>query len=310
MKNSAEMSRWTAVLGSLVTLAAFVATLVFMVYRLGPLGFLLDAIIVGGIGGGFTLALIGGESYGLKMPGRAGGSAQKLDPGFLGDVFVGLMAGCLGIGFGIWSKVFTGLFDLKRAPFVELVFCDFAIAYTCGFLGLRLVKTVSAQVLRRAELEQKIEANEADNTYMKAEALVESGQFEEALAFYRKTATLDERGSTRSLIGMARAYRRLKRFGDALACLDHALEMKDREPEKHRIPVAYWNRACYRAIATPDPATQIERIVEDLREAVKLQSSFSHDLTEDEDLTVVRTNPKFRELLKEFPTMTSEKKTI
>jgi hypothetical protein len=288
---------------ALVLLVAFVVGLVMLGSRLGRLGWLLDAIIMGGIGGGFTLALVGGESYGLKMPGRAGGSARKFDPGLFGDVFVGLMAGFLGIGFGIWAKTFSGLFDVTHEPFAELAFTDFAIAYACGFLGLRLIKAVAARVLKTEELEQKLmktEANEADVAYLKGAELLRDDQFEAARDLFLKSKTLEGEGSIRSLIGLGRAYRRLGTMGDAIAVLDEAVQKKDKDGNPHRIAVAYWNRACYRTLASSDVDKEIDAVLGDLEEAIKLQASFAHDLTTDKDLTKIQEAPKFKAFAEKF----------
>ena len=68
-------------------------------------GALVLAIFLGGMGGGFTLVLIGGERYGLKLPGTVGGTDHKYDPGYLGDIFVGVMSAFLGIGVAIYFAV-------------------------------------------------------------------------------------------------------------------------------------------------------------------------------------------------------------
>lgn len=268
----------------------------------GDLGLLLIAIGAGGIAGGFTLALVGGESYGLKMPGMHGTSAEKIDPGFLGDVFVGLMAASLGIGIGIWTKIFhVSLFDLKATSFVELWFTDFAIAYTCGFLGLRLVKAVSASVLKQADLQEKLEkvsTNEADNLYLNVLELVRGNQPQAAIDLLARVEMLDGENSIRALIGRAYAEKRLGKFGDAIATLDQAIGRSPREKHAHRIPVAYWNRACYRTLTCDNNFDQyLDSIINDLRKSIELQPSFRHDLEKDEDLKALQENPKFKALL-------------
>ena len=308
--NSKQRFLSSIVVGAL-TVALFVAGLILVGWKLDKIGFLVDAIIVGGLCGGLTYALRGGERYGLKLPGRMD-NTEKLDPGFVGDVFVGLMAGCLGMGFGIWTKVLVGSFDVDHQPFVELVFVNFAIAYACGFLGLKLVKGISEQVFREEvmkldNIEKRVEASEADTSYNKAEGLCDAGQFEVAHTYYRKTATLDPKGATRALIGMGRALRGQGMLGEAISVLDQAIGLREKEPEKHRIPVAYWNRACYRALIANNADVELDKILADLREAVRLQPAFVHDLTADRDLTGLQENHKFKQLLEEC-SMHSEKK--
>jgi tetratricopeptide (TPR) repeat protein len=179
---------------------------------------------------------------------------------------------------------------------VELWFTDFSIAYACGFLGLRLVKTVSAQVLRHAELEEKlerVEVNEADMAYLKAAELLRDGQNEAAAELFRNAQTLEGENSIRSLIGLARAYRRLNKLGDAIATVDRAIAASAREKQTHRIPVAYWNRACYTALASKDLKKDADRILADLTESIKRQPPFRHDLMTEEDLKGLRSDDRF-----------------
>jgi hypothetical protein len=293
---------WLCILAA----AAAVVIILSVTPSLSPLQNLCLAMVLGGLAGGFTLALIGGESYGLKMPGVYGAHKQgKVDPGFFGDVFVGLMAAGLGIGLGTWAEIFkTSPFDAPTEPakFASRWVADFAIAYVCGFLGLRLIKTVSMRVLKEAELEEnlkKTEQNEVDNLYSRAQEAVRNGQYDIAANMFHSVQELEGQNSIRALIGLARCEKRMGRYGDAVASLDRAIAQSPNEKEAYRLPVAYWNRGCYKTLAYKDNlAPHLADIVNDLKEAIRLQGSFKVDLRTDEDLKVLQGEPIFEELAK------------
>ena len=100
---------------------------------------------------------------------------------------------------------------------------------------------------------------------------------------------------------MAAAYKRLGQVGDAISALNQAIDMQDEEQVKYRIPVAYWNRACYEALILdqPEEDRDISRIIDDLREAIRLEPSFAHDLTKESDLDSLKYRQEFLSFIEE-----------
>lgn len=274
----------------------------------GEIGLFFVAIVLGGTGGGFTLGLVGGERYGLKMPGKVGVD-HKFDPGFWGDVFVGLMAGFLGVG--VASRTLkTDLFTVSSAAstptsaqLVELWFVNFSIAYVCGFLGLRLVKSLSERFLQQALLKdnlERVERNEEITAFLSAQAAVDMGQFSEAETLFERALALDTGSGVRPLIGLGRVYKRQRRFDDAIRVLTDAISRKEREHITERIAVAYWNRACYKVLAVADGSRKYEiaSAFEDLEQSVNMKPSYRQDLSGETDLTSVRLDARFKALIK------------
>lgn len=285
------------------------ASLVFLSQLAGrEVGLFFVAIVLGGTGGGFTLGLVGGERYGLKMPGKVGVD-HKFDPGFWGDVFVGLMAGFLGVG--VASRTLkTDLFTVSSAAatptsaqLVELWFVNFSIAYVCGFLGLKLVKSLSERFLQEARLKdnlERVERNEEITAFLSAQAAVEMGQLTEAETLFERALALDTGSGVRPLIGLGRVYKRQKRFDDAIRVLNDAISRKDREHIAERIAIAYWNRACYKVLAIAEGSRKYEltSAFEDLEQAVDMKPAYRQDLSGETDLTSVKSDARFKSLVK------------
>lgn len=260
----------------------------------GPVGLLIVAIIIGGLGGGFTLGLSGGERYGLKMPGTTG-IDHKWDPGFLGDLFVGLMSGFLGIGV-VLRGVSSELFLISKNGLVELWFIDFSVAFVSGFLGLKLVKAVSERFFDKEELKDKmdkVDANAGATAFLTAQEGITAGQLDEAEKNYRRALALDPHNQVRALIGIARVQRRKNNLVEAIATLDDAIRMGDKEHMKGRTAVAYWNRACYKALTKPP---NLEGAVDDLQASTQITPSYRLSLYEDEDLKALHGNARFQAL--------------
>ena len=181
--------------------AAITISLVILSNSRVEAGIFFVAIVLGGIGGGFTLGLIGGERYGLKLPGKVG-SDHKFDPGFLGDIFVGLMSSFLGIG--VASRTLkTDLFSTTEVSAIELWFVNFSIAYICGFLGLRFIKGVSEKFLQEAQIKENSERltkAEGTNAFLSAQTALSAGQFDEAENLYHKAINLDKENEARARI--------------------------------------------------------------------------------------------------------------
>ena len=263
-------------------------------------GLLVLAVMLGGAGGGFTLGLVGGERYGLKLPGTHDSKNQKYDPGYLGDVFVGLMAAFLGIGLAS-RTLKTDLFGVEHAPLIELWFLNFALAYVFGFLGLRLVKGLSERLLQEFEIKEglaQVEKNEGATAFLSGQTALQLGQVEEAEMQFRKALCIDsENNRVRALIGLASVQRRKGQLGDAIATLSDAIDLRAEESVKGRIAVAYWNRACYRALAQGAEPQNLQQVIDDLRESIRIQPAYRQDLLKEEDLQSVREEPTFKALL-------------
>lgn len=278
----------------------------------GEVGLFLVAIVLGGTGGGFTLGLVGGERYGLKMPGKVGVD-HKFDPGYWGDVFVGLMAGFLGVG--VASRTLkTDLFAISStastpnsAQIVELWFVNFSIAYVCGFLGLKLVKSLSERFLQEAHLKdnlQRVERNEEITTFLSAQAAVDMGQLSEAETLFERALALDTGSGIRPLIGLGRVYKRQRRFDDAISVLTDAIKRKDREFITERVAISYWNRACYKVLAIDDGSRKYDlgSALDDLEEALNMKPAYRQDLSGESDLTSIKSNDRFKALMKPLET--------
>lgn len=281
--------------GGMLALSLLMTSLPF----LEQYGAIVTAIVCGGLGGGFTLALIGGKRYGLTFPGRVGVENDKIDPGFYGDLFVGLMSAFLGVGIAVRSME-TRIFPKPgENNIVELWFMDFAFAYICGFLGLKFIKSISNKFLNENEINQRleqVEKKEAVAEYLLAQEAVDIGQLDEAERLYRRVLATPGY-EVLALIGLGRVYRRRDRFGEAIAWLDRAIGVRDNEIESSRLAVVYWNRACYRLLASESVGDR-RQAIDDLRISVGIQPSFKLDLLKDPDLEVVRNDPDVLELSK------------
>jgi len=289
--------------------SAFGTCLVLLGWHyMGQHGLLLLAVTLGGIGGGFTLALSGGERYGLKMPARHGGTDTKIDPGYLGDMFVGLMAGLLGVS--VCSRnLKTSLFDPNTSSLVDLWFMDFGIAFVSGFLGLRLIKTVSTKFMQEQQLRETHELAEESkelasglagtNAFLAGQEALRAGQYDLAEQCFQRGQSLDGETTIRCLIGLGQAYRCMGKLPEAIAILDDAIGQKDRETVKSRVAVAYWNRACYKVLAVPDSERAKESALDDLQQAVQLQDSFRQDLNSEPDLVSLKDDVRLRRLAQE-----------
>lgn len=279
-----------------------------------PAALLLGAILFGGIGGGFTLGLIGGERYGLKLPGKVGNDT-KVDPGFLGDIFVGVMASFLGIGLAS-RTLKTDLFSISTVvadksgvvttldnSLIELWFLNFCIAYVSGFLGLRLVKGLSERFLQETKLKDKLDQvdhNEGVTAYLSGQSALALGLVEEAEDYFKKAFKLDKGNEVRSLLGLARVYKRQGRYFEAFSTVDEAISRKSENDSPERMATAYWNRACYRALilktSTAAGRGTVENVFKDLEESLRLKPEFRNDLTTEQDLTSVYEEGRFKEL--------------
>lgn len=294
----------------------FGASLVHLCLReSAPFTILISAILLGGVGGGFTLGLIGGERYGLKLPGKVGNDA-KVDPGFLGDVFVGIMSAFLGIGLAS-RTLKTDLFSIPmtiadkqglsfpvEGALAELWFLNFCIAYVSGFLGLRLVKGLSERFLQETKLKDKLEQvdhNEGATAYLSGQSSLALQLFDEAEDYFKKAFRLDKGNEVRSLLGLARVYKRQRRYAEALSTADEAISRRSSRDSIERMAAAYWNRACYRALVIKDATTlqrgTTENVYQDLEESLRLKPEFRNDLSKEEDLTIISGEDRFKELI-------------
>jgi tetratricopeptide (TPR) repeat protein len=287
-------------------LAAVAAAMAMLAYvYIGVLGLLIFAIICGGIGGGFTLALVGGENYGLRMPRRVpggttpDGNPEKIDPGCFGELFVGLMAGLLGVAVACRTLKIEMFKPSDADPLVQLFFVDFGIAYVSGFLGLRLIRAVSERFLYDTVKAQGQDLKEVarEQKFQSAQDAFREKQYDVAEHLFREQIQADGSTTIRGFIGLGRTLKRLGRFGDAIAVVDEAIRIRDREELPGRVAVAYWNRACYKALSSGDVEHDIDEIIADLQEALKIQPSYKLDLLSEEDLAKVREHPKFKALV-------------
>jgi len=290
---------------------AFGTALTIIAWRyMGLHGLLVVGVLLGGIGGGFTQALSGGERYGLKMPTtRAGaGSVQKVDPGFIGDMFVGLMAGILGIS--LCSRTLkTSLFDPSGSSLIDLWFMDFGIAFVSGFLGLRLIKAISTKFMQEQRLKEAEDlaveskelatANAGTSAYLSGQQSLRSGQLDLAEDLFRKGIEYDRGTSIRCIVGLAQLQRRRHKYTEAIETLDEAIRLQHIESVVSRVAVAYWNRACYRLLARPDSVEAKDAAVADLEKSVALQESFRSTILADEDLKELRNDVRIRRLIQE-----------
>jgi hypothetical protein len=298
--NMLKMTFWmtvTAILG-----AAFGTALALVGYHSRGLhGLLVTGVVLGGIGGGFTQALSGGERYGLSLPTRGDrNGGAKVDPGFIGDMFVGLMAGILGIS--MCSRTLkTSLFDPSGSTLMDLWFMDFSIAFVSGFLGLRLIKAISTRFMQEARLkEAEHNAEESRllaartfgiSLYLSGQEALRSGQLDLAEQCFRQDLAQGEGKTIRSLVGLGMVLKRRFKFDEALRTMDEAVA-NTHEPVAERRAVAYFNRACYKVLARPDSEAEITSAISDLDQAVLLDPSLRKFIGTDEDLKAIQADPR------------------
>jgi len=304
------------------------------------IGSLLIAVLVGGAAGGFTNSLTGGQEFGMRHPNTRGHKPRReaaaaetlsaipgkthsrepdsvFDPGYLGDTFIGLMAGCVGIAF-VTHNLKASPWDYTSVALVDTWFLDFALSYVCGFLGLKLIKSVAENVfagdkVREAKktaalAQERLDAVEKDVDDTKGAALFLNGivalqqkDYDTAELMFNESMKVEGWRTTRALISLARVERRRHNLVKAIALLDEAISQESKEKKPSRVAVAFWNRACYRTLqrlAQPSPENAIGRILADLRESIKIEPSFSSELG-DPDFNTIRDDPAFHDFTQE-----------
>ena len=249
------------------------------------------AMALGGIGGGFSAALSGGKQYALRMPGpKKNDGTKDFEAGFVGDLFIGLMTGFLGIGLA--DTFFRPeIFPSSDKSLLFQLIHYFAIAFISGFLGLRLIRMVTSQMHPDLkEFEERIEKNEVAQLYDEAERAIESGDEQTALENFERVIECDGRLRLRGYIGKARVLKRLGKLQEAIETLNFALGKSYSHERKANRAIALFNRACYRALAlnSSTSAHSIEDIARDLEGAIKLRPEFAGDIKTDDDLKSVR----------------------
>ena len=297
---------FAAVLFYAVTVAALVLfAFTVALIELSPQNILTMAVIAGGIGGGLTLALIGGEKLGLRFPGHES-NTKVFEPGFVGEIFVGIMAAAVMFGIG------GGVADLKPFEYVEgksdlysLWFRNFALAHLSGFLGISLIKKLASGMLDTAavaDLKQEAKKTEGDTAYLLGLQAMESKQLEAAENYMRKALEVEGTKSIRAYIGLAQVMKRRGRIGEALSLLNEALERQDSEPMKSRVAKAYFNRACYLSVGAQGATLtdgEVSKVIESLDRAFKHDKALARDVKSDPDFEKALQSARFSQHLEQ-----------
>jgi len=297
------------ILGATIYLLSFFALLLVAVYFAvadwNPKVLLFVAIILGGMFGGLTLALLGGEKLGLKFPG-APSDSEPFEPGFLGDVFVGIMAAMVmfGIGGGV-ASLSPFKYEASTDDLATLWLRNFALAHLSGFLGLNLIKRLSSQLLDKAAIQSKLEdvdRTKIDTDFLLGLQAMQSGQYAIAESYMRKAMEKEGQTNIRSYIGLAMVYKRTGRWAEAFSNLNTAISMKEIEKLSSRVAKAYFNRACYRsASAEGDTPSENEMkfLIEDLKAAFAIEPDLVRGVGPDPDFDKARKVESFTSFIKE-----------
>lgn len=270
---------------------------------LPPEASMLLLIVLGGVLGGFTLALAGGEEFGLRFPGTAAGS--RWSPGFLGDIFVGAMSATTIFGVGAGVADMAPLAVPPDASIWAIGLRNFALAYLAGFLGINLIRSLSKQVLdkqaiteRLAEVGRKVE----DAEIMLGYKAIDEGQLDVAETYMCRAIESEGNKSIRAHCGLAMVHRRKERIGEAIQRVSIAIEKQAIETEPSRVALAYFNRASYYAYAINDSnrAAYVQNCIADLKQSFTKTPTLHLDVPAEPDFAKAWQSPEFVQFMEGY----------
>lgn len=286
----------TVYIGGLIALV--LASFSIVLVEITPPNLLIIAVICGGVGGGLTLALIGGEKLGLKLPGQESGT-KVFEPGFIGEIFVGVMAAAVMFGVGSVSDLRPFEYKPKEDDFYSLWFRNFALAHLSGFLGIQLIKKLASGFLDQADvrdLKEDAQRHEGQTAYLSGIEAIKSTQLDAAEAFMRKALEIEGQTSIRALVGLAMVLKRRGKLGDAIATINEAIAHAGTEPMKSRVAKAYFNRACYvsfGALGETLTEAELDRVIADLDHALAIEKALAREIKKDPDFEKALKSERF-----------------
>jgi hypothetical protein len=146
------------------------------------------------------------------------------------------------------------------------------------------------------EITEKVSAIEDSlsqkEVLMQIRSLIKLEHYNDALTEVDKL--LDSRVTAEALHLKAMILARKLDFKRAIDLCTQGLDLRDNGSSI--TATLYWNRACYKC----HNQTSLSSILEDLEEAILQKLEFSEKLLTDEDLSSIRNEPKFEELVSRF----------
>lgn len=256
-------------------------------------------ILSGGLGG-VVFALASPNSYKITLPFWG----KEVDTGFLGHMVIGIAGAIVTVAFiellGLDVTTIEESINGEKIKWTQTLHL-LGVGVIGGFSGLKLISGLSNKILKDiqqevSEVKQKTIKDEATMQRLMCEMLlvgarekIEENRYTEALTDAEKAIQMDE--GPKGWGAKARALRWLGRYDEAILALDKAIELAY---TLNRLGVAatlYWNRACYKALISKD----IQSIIGDLDESIKLMPTFKEGILQETDLEAVINNKVFRE---------------
>ena len=257
-------------------------------------------VLAAGGFGGLVFSLSDPMPYELHVPFS---DKKKINTGFFGHVLAGSLAGGIGLLFigqildqDLWKL------DLITKGCAKPLFTVFSLSAISGFLGLKLLSRLADKLLDQMardlkglkseteELKRDNSETAADEIATRAKVALIEHRPTEALDYLEKSIKIFE--TARAWGFMANAWYQLKEYGQAISCVNKAIELSDKD--RRRMAVYHWNRACYKSLLKE----KIQSIVEDLKKSIDFERTFRDDLLRDQDLNYAREQDTFYTELK------------
>ena len=249
----------------------------------GMMGILSDLtiLLLAGAAGGFLYGLVHPEPHTFLVPFRK--DPIRID--ILGDIFAGC---CASVGVFI---ILGFLPDLKWDEVPDdtgETLKVLALGILTGFSGLSLTRHLSTSLASRieqitGEVKELKERGRVQELYDAAIFSYNEKQYGDALDSLQKIREIDPNNISVLFIS-AKALKRIGRFKEAVEVLNRVIHLS---PDNHR---ALYNRACYRCLALDDE----NAVLQDLTNAMRLNSMYSNIAKNDPDLDRVRDTDQFK----------------
>jgi tetratricopeptide (TPR) repeat protein len=244
----------------------------------------LAIILCSGAFGGIVLGIWQSNSFKLRLP----FSGKLIEIGFIGDGIIGAAAS-IAIYF-VAGSLFN--ISLKNIETIDHVIKLIALGILSGFAGIKVLTGMSNKIIKRvSSIEEritKVEKNEQINELIRhADFLMRTNKLNRSLIVYKKALEFDPE-SEPALIGLAKVYRRLGKWEDAISILNKVV---DKHPQSER---AYYNRACYKNLCKKYDK---ESILSDLKASIKIYPEFNEYAKDDEDFESINDDTDFLEIV-------------
>jgi tetratricopeptide (TPR) repeat protein len=153
-----------------------------------------------------------------------------------------------------------------------------------------LILDMYDQVIERADILIRNNAQVTQALLHKSEALKAKNQFLEAVPVYEKLlwSRSDTEAEKIALLGLGWCYKRMNRLDKAISCLE---ELAKKQPEE---AIAYFNLSCYYSLDRRREASLVH-----LKKAVDMDKHYKELARQDQDYDFIRDDPEFKKIIGE-----------